>query len=107
MKILDRLLLNSVLPSQGNFVTMATASDIREKLKMDAEEREKVGLKDTNDGRVALDAEKDTDKEIEFSQGERALIRKSLSDMETKQHLTVELLSLYREFVVGDNSNGE
>lgn len=107
MKIKDRLVLQSVLPTQGNFVTMQMALEIKDRIAPKAEEFNELEFKFDDKGNANWNTEKDVDRDYNFSPSEVALIQKSLKDMETSQKLTADHISLYKTFVLQDNKQPE
>lgn len=92
----ERLQLLSILPQEGNLVTIRIVAKLREDLSFSEEEIKKAGI--TWDGpRVSW--KKPLKKEFHIWDTARAIVRESLEKLEKESKLTEGLLPLYERFV--------
>jgi hypothetical protein len=101
LKVLDRLALLSILPAQGNFLTLSISDDIRAKVNFDAQERTALSLQQTAPGSFTWSEEADVGTEMVFSPAERDLIAGELKLLDQQSRLTPHTIGLYRMFVLG------
>ena len=108
MKIKDRLMVMSILPQQGNFVTIQLVAELKKKVSLAPKELEFVGLKtDPNTGNLTWDDAKDKDKEFAFHESEKSLIQKALVELEGQNKLTPDHIDIYKQFVLKDKQDNE
>ena len=108
MKIKERLLLLSVLPQQGSFLTMQAVSEIRGKVALSPDEIAAVNGKDNPNGTISWEQDKDPDKDVPLSTTERSIITKALVDKDSAGTLSADHVPLYEEFVLTKgNDNGK
>ena len=98
LKVLDRLILSVTLPQTGNFVSMLTAADIKEKVKLTAEEQTAISLRDGPNGPV-WNMAADVPVEFVFTVPETGLINQTLEKMDKEQKLTIDHVGLYKAFL--------
>jgi len=99
--ILDRIALLSVLPTEGNFVTMAIVKDLHEKVMIHKKEREAIGFTLTESGRGHWNTEKAKEVEYEFDEAEHEVVRKALEKMDQREQLGQDHLGIYKLFMKG------
>ena len=108
MKIKDRLMVMSILPAQGNFVTIQLVAELKKKVSLAPKELEFVGLKtDPNTGNLTWDDAKDKDKDFAFHESEKSLIQKALVELEGQNKLTPDHIDIYKQFVLKDSEKGQ
>ena len=108
MKIKDRLMVMSILPQQGNFVTIQLVAELKRKVSLSPKEIEQVGIKtDPATGNLAWDDTKDKDKDFSFHESERALIQKALVELEEQNKLTPDHIDIYKQFVLKDKQDND
>ncbi len=89
----DRLLvLNELLPKQGNIIDLTIAKDIRGKVAIGQAEMTKLEMKKTDEGLKWED--KGQIKTIGFSNAEIELLRTQVADLDKQKKITAELLDL-------------
>lgn len=99
LKMQERLMLVSVLPTQGNFLTVALASDLRKKVLPDNTENETLGIKQQAEA-IQWDTTKDFGKDFEFEKSEMQMIKKALKELDDSGKLSMNHIELYRIFMV-------
>ena len=100
LSVLDRLLILNILPEEGNVITLKMIRDIKELVGFNAEE---VGfLKfEYPGGGVRWDPEyKDYTVEVDLPGAFREYIKERLMDLNKKEKLHEEHISIYDKFVV-------
>lgn len=92
--IKDRLQLLGTFPSEGKYEELITRKSVVAKVDLTVKEIEKIGLK-TIGNQLTWDKEKEKDIEVEFSEGEKAYIKKNLQKLSEEGKLNVDMVELY------------
>jgi len=93
LKLLERFALTQLLPEKGTMTEQLTAKDIRAKIlvtKLDLEAVEFV----EEGGFQKWNAEKDTPKEIEFSDAEKRLLKAAVKKLDDDKAITPQILEI-------------
>ena len=124
LTIQDRImLLNGILPKEGSFTTLKQLRVLREELAISDEDKEAIELKQnfvcncgnevwgdvvgkcllcgemmSAGGNVVWDAEKDPKKDIRFPKELKRTIENTLDDLNNKEKLTEQHMSIYEKF---------
>lgn len=105
LKIIDRLALSGIVPDKGNFVTISLAQAIRDKVKFTSDEIVAMGIR--SDGpNVQWNTAADVGVEVDFSAPETDMIAARLTELNTKNALTADMVGVYRLFTNEGSSNG-
>ena len=92
-------LLNGVLPTQGNYLTMTHVEAMRQRISLTQDEASALGTP-TEEGEIKHpDLSAVPDKEIEFSEADYTIISDALIGMNKKSTHNAEHVPLYRKFV--------
>lgn len=98
ISIKDRIVLQTILPAQGDFITLVLKETILLKVKITQEEIKELGM--TVEGNVyKWDDTKPQFIEIEFTEAELALIVKLLKELDESKKLDDDTKELYKLFV--------
>lgn len=100
LSMIERLVVASVLPTSGNFITVSTALDLKIKLQPDKIEQTSINMREGPNGSLAWDNEKSEDKDVLFSDAERDMVTKAFKDMDRDGKLTAEHISSYKKFMI-------
>lgn len=103
LKVLDRIMLGVVCPVTGNYVTMETVRSIKDKARLSAAELVAVSMQNDENGNMHWNPAADVGTELDFIPAEYGLICKALRELDDKQTLTTDHLSLYKVFIGGPN----
>lgn len=96
--VADRLRLLSILPSEGNLVTLKIVRDLQQELSFS--EAELTALKVRQEGtRVMWDETAETLKAIPIGEKATDIIVDRLKELNRQQKLTLEILPLYERFI--------
>ena len=102
LEIGERLALTSLLPKEGNFLTLRIVKSITEKVNLkDAEIKEwNVKAGESSPGVTTFSWRQDTntETEIEFSEAETDLLRKELNKLDHQNKLTFSNISAFEKF---------
>jgi len=101
LKIIDRLLLNSVLPVENDILTLKIVRKIREDCSFDEAETKQIGFAKTEDGSGTIWKDNSVEKEIEIGEKGVDIIFNALKEMNKNKKLTENHFHLY-ELFVGD-----
>jgi hypothetical protein len=93
----ERLNLLSILPSEGNFLTMRLVDDLRKELGFSEQELEHINLRE-EEGRLAWDPDKSAPKEVEFGERSRRIVYDTLAELDKEGKMRAEHLSLCEKF---------
>lgn len=78
LTIKDRLYIPALLPKEGNFKDFNHKKEILRKVGIDAEERERIALKENKDtGRIEWETEKEQPLLVEFSVEEKEYLKRA------------------------------
>lgn len=94
----NRIHITSVLPAQGDFVTMTLKGDIVEKTKLTQKEITDWEVK-TEGGNIQWNSKKEKEVDVEYTKLELDFIVKQLKELDSKKELNDSTLSLYQLFV--------
>ena len=100
LKLIDRLLLPSILPQKSDFVTLKIVKDINEKVDIAQDEIVKYEIKAVQDGVMGWNKDgSEATFEIEFTELENGVIKKSLEELDEKKELRMSLYGLVEAFL--------
>ena len=101
LDVRDRIALASLLPSQGNYEALKTIRRAKEMVAFTPEERELYKLERNGDN-WSWDGEASAlnVKDVPVDEYITNLIRNKLAEMNNKQELTEQFMSLYEKFVI-------
>lgn len=101
LNIAERLILLSILPQQGDFITLRIIRDLQSILSFTEEELKDFKLEKLNDG---FKWDKEAEKEKEIAVGEKVfeIIKETLVKLNDEKKLTMQHFSLCEKFKVGE-----
>lgn len=100
LKVFERLLLQNILPAEGDILTLRIVRDLRDALSFSEEETAALDIKqEPGTTHVKWVAEADIPTEIEVGPVAHGLIRDRLIALNNDKKLTLEHLPLYERFV--------
>ena len=97
MKILERILLESIIPNEANYTDLVLGRDIKKKVALTQDEILKHEVTVLENGSIEWKNETE-DFEVEFSDLEKGLIKKTLDKLNSENKLNFQLISLYEMF---------
>ena len=100
MNVGERLLTISVLPKNGNFITMKVVKGIIKKLTLSNEDMISYDIVVKDNGDVSWNEKGFVPKEVEIDSVELALIQKSLRELDESGGLSQETLPIYEKFLI-------
>lgn len=103
LMVTDRLALIDVLPQEGNFLTLATAGEVRRAVEFGSDEQSKLKLKKDENG-MSWDAEADSGLELVLNEAQRAVVVEALQALDKAKKLKPFHLPLYRMVVLNEAS---
>lgn len=98
LSVLERLLINGLLPEKGSFTNLKLIRIAREALSFTEEEHKLLGFREENelthwnDGVVP-------EKEIKLGEVVTEMIKKKLKELDEKEDLLPQQLALYEKFM--------
>jgi hypothetical protein len=100
LSVQDRLLLLSILPPQGDIITLKIIRDLQTELSFSEKEIEGLNLRPSDDGKAMLwDLEKQFYLSAPIGPKAKEVIANALKDMNAKKALTAAHIDLYERFV--------
>lgn len=91
-------LLLQILPQTGSIAEQILCKEVKEKVGAFFEElKEKTGLKMNDNGVGTFDASKDEEKEFDFSESEKHVLKRGVNQLDEKGLVTVDILDLCQE----------
>lgn len=103
LTIKERIVLLNILPKEGNVITLKLVRKFREALSF-SETEIKEGKIKIGDGQINWDDSVLKSKDVKVEDTIKSLIVKSLRDLDQKEKLTEEHISLYEKFVEGEQN---
>ena len=97
MNILERILLESIIPNEANYTDLVLSRDIKKKVALTQDEILKHEVTVLENGSIEWKNETE-DFAIEFSDLEKGLIKKTLEKLNSENKLNFQLISLYEMF---------
>ena len=102
LSLAERLSLGSVLPKEGDIITVRVLLKLREEVFLASEEIEKYDVKASSDGSVAWNAEgAKFSRQYVWDSVKVGFVKKVLEDLNAQHKLRLDLLPLYEYFVEG------
>lgn len=98
LSVFERLILLSLLPKEGNFLTLKIVRQMRENLSFSEEEHRELELTQEADG-VRWNTEADLPKEIEIGEKATDIVVGVLKKLDDENKLTEQHFSLYEKFI--------
>jgi len=102
LTIKDRLLLLTVLPREGNIVTLRIIRKLRESLSFSEEEHARLGLVE-KDNQVSWRTDVPQESEIDIGAKATKIVENTLQDLDKQKKLTEEFLPLWDKFLPAED----
>lgn len=100
LSVHERFVLMSILPSEGNFVTLTLMEELKRALSFSDKEVKDFEIVAT-DGRTSWEQDKAQNKDVTVGDAMAVVIISKLKEMDAAHKLTNEHLSIYEKFVNG------
>jgi hypothetical protein len=94
----ERMVVLGLLPKEGNIITLKMLRGMVGKIGLTPEEITAFGVKQVGE-QIHWDIKGNEPKDIEFADAESDLIRLALTEKNSKNKLTEEMISVYEKFV--------
>lgn len=102
LSVFDRVLLLNILPREGDFKTLKVLRKLKDDLGFG--EDELAALEFQQEGtQIHWRTEADTPKEVAIGEVAHGLIADRLRELDAAKKLSLEHMSLYERFVLGDD----
>ena len=98
LMVLERLVLLSILPKEGSFLTLKIVRELREALSFTEAEHQFLKFQQTDD-QIRWDSEADQPVEIEMGTAAMGIIAAALKSLDEEKKLTEDHFELYEKFV--------
>jgi len=98
LEVRERLVLLSILPEQGNFITLKVVRKLRESLSFSEEELKTYKFVQ-EEGRVSWDDKAEQSKLVEIGTQAKIIIQDALKKLDEEKKLKDEHYTLYEKFV--------
>uniref|UniRef100_A0A6M3LFR9 Uncharacterized protein n=1 Tax=viral metagenome TaxID=1070528 RepID=A0A6M3LFR9_9ZZZZ len=98
LDVRERLILLSILPQEGNFITLKVMRQLREGLSFNEEELKQYSFVQ-NEDRVTWDDKVEQVKEIEIGEKATDIIKESLKKLNETKKLKDEHYTIYEKFM--------
>jgi hypothetical protein len=100
LDIMERVVLFNLLPKEGNFMTLKTLRQAKEKIGLDPKEIKDAKVKqNVENGTLTWDADKDPHKEIEINRDVKKIIVDALEKLDKDGKLNDQHITLFEKFV--------
>jgi hypothetical protein len=99
LTILERLILSSILPGEGDFTTLKVLRKLKEDLSFSEEEHLTLRFETKDNGSVSWQPEGNIPKEVPIGEKAKDIIVDALKKLNADKKLTNDHFSLYEKFV--------
>jgi len=99
LNVTERLTLLSILPAEGNFLTLKLVRELREMLSFSEEENGHLRFVQEGD-QVRWDEDAATLKDCDIGEKMTDLIVETLKKLDEEKKLKLQMFSLYEKFVI-------
>ena len=101
LNVFERLSLLSVLPEEGNFITLKIVRDIQSKLSFSEDDIKDMDIQETA-GSVKWNSKGNDRAEIEVGEKATDVIINAFKALDAKNKLSLKILPLYERIVIGE-----
>lgn len=105
LNIPERIALLSILPAEGNIVTLRILNELKSELAFTEDEVREYGIKNIPSDSGAMITWKpeltDTKKEVKIGPTAEAIVVNKLKELDSQSRLHVSMIPLYERFVEG------
>ncbi|MFA6972954.1 MAG: hypothetical protein WC208_16345 [Gallionella sp.] len=102
LNVVERLNLLSILPKEGNFITLKIVHRLREALSFTELEVKALNIRPgTEAGTVQWDTVADIPKEVSIGEKATDIIVEALKELDKQKKLTDQYFGLYEKFIEG------
>ena len=98
LNLLERLMIQSILPKEANFVTLKIMNNLRQSVAPSEEEYKEFEIRQ-DEGRVIWNSKGNEEKEIEVGEKATDVIKGALEKLDKEKKLTQDLFTLFEKFV--------
>lgn len=98
LNVFERLMLLSILPQEGNFVTLKVLRELKSNLGLSEKELKEFEVKQEND-QVIWNTKGNEELEIEIGEKATDIVIEALKQLDKDKKLTEQYFSLYEKFV--------
>jgi hypothetical protein len=99
LNLLERLVIQKILPKEGDFVTLKVLNSLKLTLAPSEEELKEFELKN-QDGMITWNSKGSEEREISIGEKATDIIVNALKDLDKNKKLTQEHYTIYEKFVV-------
>lgn len=99
LNVAERLQFGVLLPERGDFITMTLKEDIVGKVALTQEEMAEWEVKSSDGTHASWNPAKAQEKEIEFTEAEKALVARKLKELDAAKQLDAVTFAFYRKFI--------
>lgn len=98
LSVTERLTLLQILPPMNNFVTMNIVLELSKNVGLSENEVKELGIK-KGENKIEWDVTKEKEKEIEFSEVEKGIIKDALRKLDEEKKVELVHISLWNKFM--------
>jgi hypothetical protein len=98
LSVLDRVIVLTILPKEGNFATLKILQDMRMALAFTEKELKKFNLQSNDEtGQTTWEG----DEEVDIPMGEKAtdIVAQAFKDLDKGKKLQVDMMTTYEKFI--------
>lgn len=99
LNILNRILIFSILPKEGNLVTMKTLKSLKNKIAFSEDDVNEYEIR-VEDNHYHWNPEKEVEIEFDFTEGEAKLVKDGLKKLDEEKAITEQYYELCELFNV-------
>ena len=100
LNALERVVVGMLLPKETSFANWKILNDLKNKLSLTEEEVKLVNMKEVSAGQVVANCGAVSIKEVTFGEVSEGWIVKALKELDKKEKLLNEHISVYEKFII-------
>ena len=98
LNLLERLMIQSILPKEADFVTLKIMNNLRQSVAPSEEEYKEFEIRQSGD-KIIWNSKGNEEKEIEIGEKATDVIKGALEKLDKEKKLTQDLFTLFEKFV--------
>ena len=94
LSVMERLMFSSILPNEGDIISLTISRDIMGKIRFDQPEMKKIELKKNGKGGFTWDIKKGKERVFSFTTAEIEIMKTEIDKLDKQKKITPDTLTL-------------